>query len=72
MPRPLPIITSTEGGSKRTLTMELIRFERFCLWSIRDEVARYPATMQLTRSELVRACNAGLDFAAAMPVEREI
>lgn len=70
--RPQPIITSTEGGSKRTLTLELIRFERFCLVKITDDAARYPATMQLTRSEVGRAAHALLDFAAAMPVEREV
>ena len=70
--RPQPIITSTEGGSRRKLSMHLIRYDRFCLIQIADDAARYPATMQLTRSEVSQAANALLDLAAAMPVEREV
>ena len=67
-----PIFTSTQGGIRRSVSLDLICRDRICLMSLTDPKSRRPATMQFTRSEWVRFCNAGLDFAAAMPVEREI
>jgi len=69
--RPQPIIETTADGTHKAVGIGIVRNGCYANVSI-TEARRWRKSVHLTRSELVRFCNAGLDFAAAMPVEREV